>query len=174
MTLRFETIQVQMTIYGGLSGAIGGGLLGAGFIALTYNPFFEMNILLILIGMIATTLVGGGFGLTAGFLSGFGVSLLTTFFFRHIQFQRLHRTTSAVLTVLVTLFVFFQVAYAFGRPFIWDTQTYPSWIWAMLMSLIGAMIVSTLTMNAYINDQTVKRKPAYVRIYVENNEYNQN
>ncbi|GEM_PF-3123159 len=167
MDLQFGTIRLQMTMYGGLIGAVGGGLLGAGFVALTYNPFFEMNILLVMVGMLATTMVGGFFGLVSGFLSGLGVATITAIWFKQARFRTLHKLLSAGFTVAMTLFVFFHVAYAVGRPFIWDIHTYPSWVWAMVLSVIGALIVSTLAVNSYINQHSVKLKPAYAKVYVE-------
>jgi len=167
MNLRFGTIQVQMTVYGGLMGALGGGILGAGFVALTYHPLVNMNIMLMFIGMTATTLVGGGFGLISGLVSGTAVAGITKLLFKRPRFRLVHKTLAGGITVMVTLVIFLYVAYAFGRPFIFDTQTYPSWIWALVVSVVGALIVSTSTVNAYIRQHRLKTKPAYARVRVD-------
>jgi len=167
MDLQFRTIQLRMTVYGGLIGALGGAILGAGFVALTYNPFYEMNILLMMVGALATMLVGGGFGLLTGLMAGVAVSVLTNILFKNSRFKVAHKVVAGCVSVSVTLFVFFPLAYSFGRPFIWDTQTYPSWLWAMVLSVIGALIVSTLSVNAYISQHSLKLKPAVARVRVD-------
>lgn len=158
MNSRLWDICKHMVIYGGLFGAVGGGLLGVGFVSLTYNPFYEMNILLILVGALATMLVGLGFGIVSGFLSGMSISILTRIFFQQVRYRTLYKGLMATLTASISVLIFAQVAYWFGQPFIYYPSMYPSWLWSLCVAIVNALVVSFLVINMYLNLQPIKVK----------------
>lgn len=163
MTIQSSTVQVQMTMYGGALGFFGGGLLGAGFIALTYNPFFELNILLIAIGTLATMLAGLTFGVIAGGISGIGVAILTKIFSYYPHLRQLYRVSAIGFSMSVALYLCFHMGFLIGQPYIFDTATYPSWLWALVLSAMGAVIVSVIVTQSIVNQYQVKLKPVHTK-----------
>lgn len=162
MNLRFESIQKQMVVYGGRIGFVGGGLLGAGFAALTYHPLHEFNILLIANGALATALVGMFYGMVSGWLSSIGVVILTHIMSYVPRFRTIYQVLASGWTIFVSLNIFFQIAYAIGQPYVFDTNAYPSWLWALILSIIGAGIVSTTVTQNVLSYRRIKRKKGYV------------
>lgn len=158
MNQQIRAIRTQMTLYGAGLGVLGGGILGAGFAALIYNPLHDMNLLIVAVGAVATMLVGLVFGLVAGGLSGVSVAVLTALFFKRPRFRLLYNLLTTGVSVGVTTLIFFQTAYLIGRPFIYWTPGNQTWGWAWMVAITGAVIVSYLATNRYVTGRAVKVK----------------
>lgn len=158
MNPHLSRIHTHMLMYGAVFGLIGGAVLGMGFASLTYNPFFNMNILIVLVGGLATAMVGACFGAITGGLCGVTMSLLTALCFRQTRFFALYKISMASLTLLITGILFLNLAHLVGRPFIELPAYNQSWYWSLLVALIFAGIASVQTANHYLTARIQKVK----------------